>query len=291
MSTPNTYDRDPSATEPEPEPERDPGPQPQSELQIVPQLEACPGIELAAQVDQGRSPRVGRHQPAPETELEPAPAPAPEPELDGQIVGEYVVEGTLGSGAFGTVYKAVHPLIGKVVAIKVLSRRFSADPEMVSRFVAEARAVNQIRHRNIIDIFSFGQLEDGRHYYVMELPRGRDAAALLDRERRGSSPARRRWRSFARSVARSTPPTPRASPTATSRPRTSSWATDSDGGLWPKLLDFGIAKLISPEDGFAHKTRSGIVDRDAHSTCRRSSATGGRSTTAPTSMRSGSSST
>ena len=50
----------------------------------------------------------------------------------------------------------------------VLARRFSVDPEMVSRFEAEARAVNQIRHRHIIDIFSFGQLPDGRQYYVME---------------------------------------------------------------------------------------------------------------------------
>src|SRR5690349_19006141 len=96
------------------------------------------------------------------------PVPAPEPTLEGRAVGEYVVRGPLGHGAFGTVYQAVQPVIDKTVAIKVLSRRFSADPEMVSRFVAEARAVNQIRHRHIIDIFSFGQLADHRHYYVME---------------------------------------------------------------------------------------------------------------------------
>ena len=86
----------------------------------------------------------------------------------GQIVGEYRVETKLGQGGFGALFKAAHPLIGKLVAIKVLSQRFSVDPEMVSRFVAEARAVNQIRHHNIIDIFSFGTLEDGRFYYVME---------------------------------------------------------------------------------------------------------------------------
>src|SRR5437870_9153278 len=99
----------------------------------------------------------------------------------GQRIGEYDIDGKLGQGAFGTVYKATHPLIGKVVAIKVLSRKFSVDPEMVSRFVAEAKAVNQIRHRHIIDIFSFGQLEDGRHYYVMEYLDGEPLDALLDR--------------------------------------------------------------------------------------------------------------
>ena len=86
----------------------------------------------------------------------------------GTEVGEYRIERVLGKGGFGVVYAAVQPVIGKQVAIKLLARKYSADQDIVSRFVAEARAVNQIRHRNIIDIFSFGQLPDGRHYYVME---------------------------------------------------------------------------------------------------------------------------
>ena len=72
------------------------------------------------------------------------------------VVGEYRIEAQLGEGGFGAVYRAVHPLIGKAAAIKVLHRQFSSNPQMVSRFIAEARAVNQIRHSNIIDIFSFG---------------------------------------------------------------------------------------------------------------------------------------
>src|SRR5437773_1337856 len=111
------------------------------------------------------------------------PGMLPDPDLvDGQQVGEYKVDGKLGQGAFGTVFRAVHPLIGKVVAFKVLARRFSVDPEMVSRFIAEARSVNQIRHRHIIDIFSFGQLEDGRHYYVMEYLDGETLDAAVERE-------------------------------------------------------------------------------------------------------------
>ncbi|HEY8079778.1 MAG TPA: protein kinase, partial [Labilithrix sp.] len=87
----------------------------------------------------------------------------------GDQVGEYRIEGKLGEGGFGAVYRAVHPVIGKSAAIKILGRQFSANPQMVSRFIAEANAVNQIRHRNIIDIFAFGQTKDGRQYYVMEL--------------------------------------------------------------------------------------------------------------------------
>src|SRR6185503_17958963 len=101
-----------------------------------------------------------------------------EPDLaPGHPVGEYRIETKLGEGGFGSVYRAVHPLIGKAAAIKVLNRQYSSNPKMVSRFIAEARAVNQIRNRNIIDIFSFGTLEDGRQYYVMELLEG----ATLDR--------------------------------------------------------------------------------------------------------------
>src|SRR5687767_1053654 len=91
----------------------------------------------------------------------------------GEAVGEYVVAAKIGESGYGSVYRAEHPLIGKQVAIKVLNRQYSAVPEMVSRFVAEARAVNQIRHRNMIDIFGFGQLPDGRHYYVMEFLEGK----------------------------------------------------------------------------------------------------------------------
>ena len=57
----------------------------------------------------------------------------------GQQVGEYVIDSLIGAGGFGTVFRATHPLIGKQVAIKVLSRAYSAQPEMVWRFVAEAR--------------------------------------------------------------------------------------------------------------------------------------------------------
>jgi eukaryotic-like serine/threonine-protein kinase len=172
----------------------------------------------------------------------------------GEQVGEYVVDEKIGHGGFGAVYRATHPLIGKQAAIKVLFRQYSSNPQMVSRFIAEARAVNQIRHKNIIDIFAFGQLPDGRHYYIMELVTGQPLDQVL--EQRGGLPlpdavpilrqlARALDAAHAKGIAH-----------RDLKPENVTLAVDDEGGVFPKLLDFGIAKLLS--DGpQLHKTRTG----------------------------------
>src|SRR5690348_14408422 len=88
------------------------------------------------------------------------------------MVGEYRVETQLGQGGMATVFGAIHPLIGKRAAIKVMAPSLSRDERAVQRFIREAQAVNRIGHPNIVDVFSFGQLADGRSYFVMEWLRG-----------------------------------------------------------------------------------------------------------------------
>jgi eukaryotic-like serine/threonine-protein kinase len=182
----------------------------------------------------------------------------PEPDLDaGQKVGEYVVEEKIGEGGFGTVFRAVHPLIGKQVAIKVLARRFSSDPEMLSRFVAEARAVNQIRHRHIIDIFAFGQLEghDGRAYYVMELLDGVTLDAHL--EQVGRMPLEEAV-PVLRAIAKALDAAhAKGIAHRDLKPENIFLVREADGSVFPKLLDFGIAKLLGSGGGAMHKTRTG----------------------------------
>ncbi|RKH01675.1 serine/threonine protein kinase, partial [Corallococcus sp. CA053C] len=97
---------------------------------------------------------------------------APVDPLLGMQLGEFVIEERIGSGGMGVVYRAVHPLIGKQAAIKVL-RLELVSPQLVQRLLVEARAVNAIRHPGIIDIFGFGSLPDGRPYVIMELLQGR----------------------------------------------------------------------------------------------------------------------
>ena len=96
-------------------------------------------------------------------------------------MGEYRVSHKLGEGGMGAVYAGVHPVIGKRVAIKVLAPHAAAHADLLRRFKEEARAVNKIGHPNIIDIFAFNQLPDGRDYFVMEHLAGESLATLLAR--------------------------------------------------------------------------------------------------------------
>lgn len=171
----------------------------------------------------------------------------------GTLVGEYRIERKIGEGGFGAVYSAVHPVIGKSAAIKVLSPQFSADPVMVSRFISEARAVNQIRNRGIIDIFAFGKLEDGRQYYIMELLEGKTLEEYL-KERGRLRPAEAL--PILRQIGRALDAAHAAGIAHRDmKPENVFLVFDEDGAVMPKLLDFGIAKLLG--DSGQSKTRTG----------------------------------
>jgi serine/threonine-protein kinase len=187
--------------------------------------------------------------------MDPQPHMPSEADLPaGLQVGEYIVEGKIGEGGFGSVYRASHPMIGKLAAVKVLARKYSGDPEIVSRFAAEARAANQIRHRNIIDIFAFGQLEDGRSYYVMELLDGEPLDKLLAEA--GGIPLGEAL-PILRGVARALDAAhAKGIAHRDLKPENVFVTRDGEGDVHPKLLDFGIAKLLG-EQGAMHRTRTG----------------------------------
>ncbi|MBN2725470.1 MAG: protein kinase [Deltaproteobacteria bacterium] len=102
--------------------------------------------------------------------------------LIGGYIGSYKILEIKGDGSYGTIYRGVHPTIEKEVAIKVLSSEFSQNGKVVKRFIDEAKAVNRIKHPNIIQIFDFGKLKDGRFFYVMELVNGEELRDMIYRE-------------------------------------------------------------------------------------------------------------
>ena len=98
----------------------------------------------------------------------------------GTIAGAYVLKREIASGGGGTVYEAQHKVLGRKAAVKVLRRQLAASPQMVTRFVREAQAVNMIKHPAIVDIYEFDTLPDGRPFYVMELLDGTDVRSMLN---------------------------------------------------------------------------------------------------------------
>src|SRR5262245_7686729 len=102
----------------------------------------------------------------------------------GTEIGNYRVIDVLGEGGMGVVLRAVHTRLGRKAAIKLLHRDYASNPDMIKRFFNEARAVNQIGHEHIVEIFDDGFLPTGEAYYVMELLPGETLGARLRRERR-----------------------------------------------------------------------------------------------------------
>jgi tRNA A-37 threonylcarbamoyl transferase component Bud32 len=98
--------------------------------------------------------------------------------------GTYRVLERIGAGGMGEVYLVEHVHIGRREAIKVLRPELASDPRLASRFRREARAINRLRHPNIIGIYDFGQLPDGRLYLTMEYAAGEALDSVLQREGR-----------------------------------------------------------------------------------------------------------
>ena len=104
--------------------------------------------------------------------------------LVGDVIGNYRIVEPLGEGGMGTVFRAEHVVLGRPYALKVLrSRVVEKDATAAQRFLREARAASRVRHPNIVDVFDFGHLADGRPYFVMELVEGE---SLTDRVARGA---------------------------------------------------------------------------------------------------------
>jgi serine/threonine protein kinase len=104
-----------------------------------------------------------------------------EPTLTGRTLGVYHILDLLGVGGMGEVYRARDTKLGRDVALKVLPRLFSADPERLVRFEREARLLASLNHPHIAAIYGFEQTA-GMHALVLELVEG---PTLAERLRRG----------------------------------------------------------------------------------------------------------
>jgi uncharacterized protein (TIGR03067 family) len=109
-----------------------------------------------------------------------SPAGRSNQSLCGKALGEYQLIEELGQGGMGTVYKALHTKLDRVVAVKVLPRGRLEDPQAIARFEREMKAVGRLVHPNIVQAYDAREI-DGTPVLIMEFVDGLDLAELVRR--------------------------------------------------------------------------------------------------------------
>jgi serine/threonine protein kinase len=176
----------------------------------------------------------------------------------GQTVGNYKITAKLGEGGMGVVYLAEHPVIGKKVAMKAIHPELSRNPEVVSRFMIEAKSVNQIGHEHIVDISDFGRTPEGEFYFVMEYLQGQ---AMADRLKQVTKMQPALALNIASQVADALFASHQHGIIHRDlKPENIYLVARGTNKDFVKVLDFGLAKLTSGGDEkVSHKTRTGSV--------------------------------
>src|SRR5262249_3064043 len=98
--------------------------------------------------------------------------------------GRFCIEGEIGTGGMGVVYRAFDPDIRRSVAVKELQERhFGRRPDLEYRFLEEAQLAGQLQHPGVPAVYEIGRLPDGRPFYAMKLVEGQTLAELLEERR------------------------------------------------------------------------------------------------------------
>jgi len=186
------------------------------------------------------------------------PILTPEERVGTTLGGKYRIERILAQGGMGTVFVGVHEWTHRPVAVKVLNYEHAREPEIVRRFLLEARAAAQLKHANVVDVLDMGQESDGSVYLVLELLEGE---TLKARMKEGPLELLE--------IVEVLGPIMRALASAHRKgvvhrdlkPDNIFLAVDENGQRVPKLLDFGIAKVGS---GDSSSTRTGTMVGTPH---------------------------
>jgi len=178
----------------------------------------------------------------------------------GQELCGYLIKRKLAEGGMGVVYEGVHGKIGRLGAIKVLKLEFCQSEAVVERFYQEARAVNSIRHENIVDIYDFGRDPMGRVFFVMEYLEGESLSARI---RRGALAWSEAFPILEQTLRALKAAHDKGFVHRDLKPD-NIWLKYVDGRVQVKLLDFGIAKLVGADSPREKLTHTGSVIGTPH---------------------------
>ncbi len=158
----------------------------------------------------------------------------------GDVLGNYKVVARLGHGGMGTVFRVEHVVLGRTYALKVLRAKvFEKDRATAQQFLREARAAARVRHPNIVDVFDFGRLPDGRPFFVMELVDGESLARRLAKGPQAMHDAVTIARQMANALA-----VVHDHGVIHADVTPSNVLVSSEDPLQVKLLDFGLAAIV-----------------------------------------------
>lgn len=168
------------------------------------------------------------------------------PQIGELVGGRFRIVEHLGTGGFGTVYKALQENVGREVALKFLTPGVAEDPINVERFRREAYHVSQLRHPHTITLFDYGQTEDGLVYMVLEFL---DGEALSDEiQSSGALPAARAAHVFIQVLKSLSEAHRRGLVHRDLKPENIFICEMFGEQDYVKVLDFGVAKMTSAAD-------------------------------------------
>ncbi len=170
----------------------------------------------------------------------------------GTRIGPYDIVGALGSGGMGEVYRARDPRLARDVAIKALPQEFTDDLDRIARFQREAQVLASLNHPHIASIYGIEEIDGSSRFLVLELVEGETLAGALT----AGPVAVDRALKMARQIAD-------ALEAAHAKGIVHRDLKPSNIGLTPdgvvKVLDFGIAKTLAPEDTDAAPTKASVT--------------------------------
>jgi serine/threonine-protein kinase len=186
-----------------------------------------------------------------------AQPPADDPLVGLVLSDRYRILRKVGEGGMGAVYQAEHALIGKRIALKVLFPELTRRPDLVARFLQEAKAASRIGHENVIDISDFGQSPEGFVYIAMEYLDGQDLGRLL--KTKGPQPWARA-RPILMQIAKALRAAHEHGIIHRDMKPENVFLIQREGRPdFVKVLDFGIAKSVNQDGDAPRLTQAGMI--------------------------------
>ncbi len=166
----------------------------------------------------------------------------------GKLIGEkYKIDEILGIGGFSTVYKAEQSGLRRSVAVKILNAEFVAKPDKIRRFQNEAEMISTLVHSNVATVYDYGVLSEGQPYLVMEFAPGKTLAAVLSEIK--VMPPERAVQIFLQVCDGVIAAHSKGLIHRDLKPSNIVLLQSDDNVDRVKILDFGLAKVISEEAG------------------------------------------